>query len=179
MRFLPLFVAASLLALLSNCTTTSRKPKPMTYDGRPLTGSTEYYRPGYRPTPLTAEVPTLRKGTKPGTRKTAKLTPRNATKPASSADEKPGPFSFFKRKDKGSSNSASGPPPAHGTHTNGTLYTNPDGTTSRIVDGAMIKSDGTKDWIIGNTIFHSNGTTSRIVGDTLINPDGSKSRRVQ
>jgi hypothetical protein len=199
MRGILLLLPLGSALLLASCTTTntstntgttpgkkktsahrasSRTAKPATFQGRVLTGLTEYYRPGYRaPAPVTSQSASS-KSRRPSWLTRAK-TQTDTSSRSSSASEGPSFISSTKSRLRSLLPAPAQTSSSGATHTDGTTFANPDGTTSRIVGSAMIRSDGTKDWIIGNTVFHSNGTKSRIVGDTLINPDGTKSRKVK
>jgi hypothetical protein len=164
MRLLPLILAASLPALLAHCGSSKKAP---TKKGRVLSGVTEYYRPGSAinssaDIALPPGVPT-----KPPRR--SFFFSRNRSDDSGNRN----PYEVIPTIER-SSGSSGGTDLS--SHTHGTTFANPDGTTSRIVGSAMVRSDGTKAWIIGNTVFHSDGARSRIVGDKLINADGTVSR---
>jgi hypothetical protein len=160
-RLLVAATSLALLALLASCAGDMTKPaKPIVYQGRVLTGETAYYHRGYTPPPAPANSRFSLTGSQPNNSSHTPLKLKGLW-----------PFS-------GSENNAA-TVSSGATHGHGTTFANPDGTTSRVEYGAMIRSDGRKDWIIGNTVFHSDGTRSRIVGDKLIAPDGAISRKVQ
>jgi hypothetical protein len=163
-----LLAAATSLILLASCASSiTRAPKPIVYQGRVLTGTTEFYRAGYRAPSVSEMLQQPKKKTWLGRPAASTV----ANQDTSGSSRKGWPFS------NGAGIAA--PTISSGaTHSHGTVFANPDGTTSRVEYGAMVRSNGTKDWIIGNSVFHANGTRSRIVGDTLIGPDGTRSKKV-
>ena len=171
MRFVPLLLVAFSLALLCHCSGGPLHSKPK----RPvLTGITEYYHPGSKPssssslTPLPA-APVKKRGwglfAAPGTTKPS-ATKSEATYPGGAR------VRLFGLIHAGS------PAVNNGTSTHPPTFANADGTTSKVVGNTLIRSDGTRGDMIGNTVYHANGTTSKIVGDKLINADGSQSSRI-
>jgi hypothetical protein len=160
MRFSPVLLGIFALALLTDCSSELNVPHLRPAE-RPqvLTGVTEYYRRGSNPSPspLTTPLPATRVSTmsaKPNV--WARITGLRATGPSHAKSSTVTQYPI----------------------THGPVFANPDGTTSKVVGNALIRSDGTRGNMIGNTVYHANGTISRIVGDTLVNPDGSQSRRI-
>ena len=167
-RFMVAAASVALILLVSCTSNLTRAPKPIVYQGRVLTGTTEYYRAGYRAPSVSEMLQTKPK--KHWLGRPSSTVPKQ-TEP-SNAPRKGWLFGNF-------AGLAAAPTVSSGaTYGHGSVFANPDGTTSRVEYGAMIRSDGRKDWIIGNTVFHADGTRSRIVGDTLIGPDGTRSKKV-
>jgi hypothetical protein len=177
-----LLPALGLSLMLASCGSTSttarsKPPKPMMYQGRVLTGVTDYYRPGYTPPPIApakkAEKPAL-KGLfgKREVKRTKAPAPDRGDSPY---DASPRPGKLFSWMGDGGAPEGGGSYSPHASP----VFANSDGTTSKVVGFHLVRSDGTRGDMIGNTIFHPDGTRSRIVGQTLINPDGSKSRRIK
>lgn len=161
MRLAPLLLATSTLALLSSCSGARphSKQKPPV-----LTGVTEYYHRGYKPSSSVSAAPLPVAPVKP-----SRWT--RATSPRTTGTRTATPYTLGSIRGKGRV-------APHVSSTRAPIFANSDGTTSRVVGNALIRSDGTRGDMIGNTVYHSNGTTSRIVGDTLINADGSHSPRI-
>jgi hypothetical protein len=154
MRMIRLLSPSLLLALLAACSGASNKKRSMHQD-QVMTGATEYYHRGYQPQPVNspATSPTLRRSTAFGGSQPL----ASPSKPGRLSASTSGGMSFY-----------AGPP----------VFSNPDGTTSKVVGNKLVRSDGTIGDMIGNTAYHRNGTRSRIAGDTLYNPDGTHSRRI-
>jgi hypothetical protein len=143
-----------LLALLVSCGSDSNRKSTLNKD-RAFTGVTEYYRPGFHPQPVNSPATAMR----PRYTGTMDRSPRFN---ASHSGRRPG-FSAAPNRSFGNA------PP---------VFSNPDGTISRVVGSRLLRSDGTSGDLFGNTAYHPNGTKSRIVGDTLHNPDGTTSPRI-
>jgi len=185
----PLALTALTLLGLASCSSTKvpHADKPASYQGRPLTGVTEYYQPG-APRPSAPDsiaalasgssskphlLPRSQRKSLAATRKPVATAPAPAPHPDRSPyEQRP---SFFKRlvasvlPTTPAEQSFSGGPP---------VFANPDGTTSRVIGNTLERSDGTHGDMIGNTIYYPDGSTARIVGNAIHNPDGSSSRRV-
>lgn len=192
MHAIRLVLTACLLALLASCSTPviksssakkkkhtaardtkPRTPKPITYQGRVLTGITEYYQPGSHTNTALTVAPGkkgpgswFKRNRNPNSNNTA-----SSTTSRNSPYEKPHWWQGFGSSSPTSTGSAPG-------STQPPMFANPDGTTSRVVGNRLVRSDGTTGDMIGNTVYHPNGTKSRIVGNVIYNADGTTSRKI-
>src|SRR3954464_7240153 len=155
MRMIRLLHSSLLLALLAGCNGASSNRRSKNQH-QPFPGTTEYYHRGYRPQPVNSPARAVALH-----RTTAFGAPGPLTSP-------PKPSWLSASPPTGASSSYTGPP----------VFSNPDGTTSKVVGNKLIRSDGTMGDMIGNTAYHPNGTKSRIVGDTLYNADGTTSPKI-
>jgi hypothetical protein len=175
MRLASFLLAGSSLALLNSCSSELKVPHGRAaHHPQILTGVTEYYYSGSKPSSSPFITPLPATSLKP--RGWARFTAPAATSPPATSS---GATNLRTARVRILSLIHAGSPAVNnGTSTNPPTFANPDGTTSKVVGNALIKSDGTRGDIIGNTVYHSNGTTSRIVGDMLMNADGSQSTRI-